>query len=79
MRFETQRQLLEYLGKNVNDRSLIQRMMARGDIVRDNGMYVLVANSKRTLIEEVKELREEVAKLKKTNPATDSNELLYAK
>lgn len=65
MRFETQRQLLEYLGKNVNDRSLIQRMMVRGDIVKDNGMYVLVEN-KGNLWEEVLELREKVWKLEET-------------
>ena len=37
--FETQRGVLEYLGKNPNDRSLIQRKIARGEIVKEDGMY----------------------------------------
>ena len=37
--FETQRGVLDYLGKNPNDRSLIQRKIARGEIVKEDGMY----------------------------------------
>lgn len=37
--FSTQREVLEYLGKNPNDRSLIQRMVARWEVVKEDWMY----------------------------------------
>ncbi len=40
--FETQRALLEYLNKNVNDRSLIQRMIKRWEVYKEWEMYYLV-------------------------------------
>ena len=40
--FETQWALLSYLGKNVNDRSLVQRMMKRWEVFKQDGMYHLV-------------------------------------
>ena len=43
--FETQRGVLEYLGKNPNDRSLIQRKIARGEIVKEDGMYYVKEKS----------------------------------
>lgn len=42
IRFENQRVLLEYLGKNPNDRSLVQRMERRGEVYREDGGYYLV-------------------------------------
>lgn len=42
IRFENQRQLLEYLGKNPNDRSLVQRMERRGEVYREDWGYYLV-------------------------------------
>lgn len=36
MGFETQRALLEYLGKNPNDRNLVQRMIAKGDVYKED-------------------------------------------
>jgi len=35
MEFTTQAELLEHLGKNPNDRSLVQRMIARGEVVKE--------------------------------------------
>lgn len=40
--FETQRALLEYLNKNVNDRSLVQRMIKRWEVYKEWEMYCLV-------------------------------------
>ena len=40
--FETQGALLSYLGKNVNDRSLIKRMVERGEVFKQDGLYHLV-------------------------------------
>ena len=40
--FETQRALLEYLNKNVNDRSLVQRMIKRWEVYKEWEMYYLV-------------------------------------
>lgn len=42
MRFETQRELLEHLGRNPEDRSLIQRMMRRWDVYKEDWGYYLV-------------------------------------
>lgn len=62
MEFGTQRELLEYLWKNVNDRSLVQRLIAQWRVVREWGKYILL--SKEGLIEEVNRLKEENYKLK---------------
>ena len=71
--FETQRGVLEYLGKNPNDRSLIQRKIARGEIVKEDGMYYVkevgvgpedICNASTIL-----ELKEEIEKLKEENYA----------
>ena len=69
MEFETQKQLLEYLGKNGNDRSLVQRMMIRGDVYKENGMYILVDKDEkiRELYSEVEKLRSEIATMKENN------------
>lgn len=69
MEFETQKQLLEYLWKNGNDRSLVQRMMIRGEVYKENGMYILVDKDKKIeeLISEVQKLRSEIATVKESN------------
>ena len=59
MEFTTQAELLEHLGKNPNDRSLVQRMIARGEVVKEWGMYVIVDKD---II--IKELKEEIKRLK---------------
>lgn len=55
MEFRTQAELLEYLGKNPNDRRLVQRMVSRGEIVKEGGMYKLVNKD-----EEIKKLEERI-------------------
>lgn len=69
MEFETQRGLLEYLGKNPNDRSLVQRMIMRGDVYRENGMYILVNRDEkiRELEFLVQKLRSEITTMKESN------------
>lgn len=42
MEFKTQRELLEYLKKNPNDRKLVSRMICRGEVVKEAWWYVLV-------------------------------------
>ena len=66
MEFTTQAELLEYLGKNPNDRNLVQRMIRRGEVVKRDGMYHIV--NKKAIIEENIELREEIERLKKSEP-----------
>lgn len=61
MEFATQAELLEHLGKNENDRSLVQRMIARGEVIKEWGMYIIVDKD---II--IKELREEIEELKKS-------------
>lgn len=63
MEFETKKALLEYLGKNPDDRKLVDRMIAKGKVYKDNGMYVLVDRG--SLLDEVIRLREDVKELKK--------------
>lgn len=40
--FETKKALLEYLGKDPNDRKLVDRMLSRGEVHMEDGMYYLV-------------------------------------
>ena len=61
MEFETQRELLEYLGKNPNDRALVQRLIASGKVRKWDGMYYLV--SRESLLDEIGELRDRVKEL----------------
>ena len=37
--FETKKALLEYLGKNSNDRKLVDRLLAKGSVRMEEGMY----------------------------------------
>lgn len=62
MEFTTQAELLEHLGKNPNDRSLVQRMIARGEVVKEWGVYVIVDKD---II--IRELKEEIKELKKSD------------
>lgn len=69
MEFETQAQLLRYIGKNENDRNLVQRMIAKGEILKENGMYILVDKDKKIaeLFSEVQKLRDEIVTIKGSN------------
>ena len=42
MKFRTKKELLEHLWKKGNDNKLVDRMMTRWEVYKDNGMYVLV-------------------------------------
>ena len=66
MEFSTQRQILEYLWKNVNDRSLVQRMISRREILRGDWVYILNDKDKKIeeLEKEVEKLRSEIATTK---------------
>lgn len=59
MEFETKKALLEYLGKDSNDRKLVDRMMARWEVRMKDWMYILV--DKDSIIHE---LEEEIKRLK---------------
>lgn len=69
MEFYTQRELLEYLGKNPNDRSLVQRMMIRGEILKRDWVYILLDKDRiiTELEREVRELRNEITTIKESN------------
>ena len=41
MKFQTKKELLRYLWKNEDDRKLITRMIARGEVVVENRMYII--------------------------------------
>lgn len=51
--FETKKALLEYLGKNPNDRKLVDRLILRGEVHLEDGMYYLV--DKDAVIKELEE------------------------
>lgn len=64
--FNTQRELLEFMWKNWEDRNLIQRMLARQEIMKEGGRYCFVKDYDRAYYEErIKELEEELEKTKK--------------
>ena len=65
MKFRTKKELLEYLGKNPNDRRLIDRMMIKWEVYMDNRMYVY-ENKEMVLSEKVKELESEIKNLNET-------------
>lgn len=65
MQFTTQREVLEYLGKNPDDRKLIQRMRQRWELYKEDGVYILITN-KQSLIDENRELKLRVQELEKS-------------
>lgn len=69
MEFTTQRELLEYLGKNPDDRNLVQRLIIKGEVVREWGVYVLVDKDARIaeLERKVSELRSEIVTMKESD------------
>ena len=70
MEFATQEELLEHLGKNVNDRRLVQRMVLRWEVVRENGVYRLVDKD-----EEIKNLMERIFFLENERSKNTTNDL----
>ena len=58
MEFQTQKELLEYLGKNPNDRNLVKRMMRNGEVDYHDGMWYLIDKDLM-----IKELQEKVVEL----------------
>lgn len=74
MEFSTQRELLEYLWKNWDDRHLVARMIARGDVYKEDGMYILnIQKKKKDLIDEVNELKERVKELENSEQVNSKN------
>lgn len=69
MEFNTQREILEHLWKNRNDRSLVQRMIIRGEILKQNGVYILTNKEEKIqeLEKEVQKLRSEITTIKEQN------------
>ena len=66
MQFETKRALLTHLGKNPDDNKLVDRMIKRWEVYREDGMYHLITN-KQSLIEENRELKLEIMNMKKAS------------
>ena len=58
-RFSTKAELLKHLGKNEKDNKLVDRMMLKGLVYKESGMYVLVDKDL-----EIERLKEEIKKLK---------------
>jgi len=76
VRFKTQKQVSEYLGKNPNDRSLISRLISKGIVEKVSWGYEV----KEQWSDEITRLREEVSKLKKElenrlSPNTSSGDI----
>lgn len=67
--FETKKALLQYLGKDENDRKLVDRLISRGEVYMENGMYYI--SSKEEKIKEleflVEKLRGEITTIKESN------------
>lgn len=67
--FSTKKDFLEYLGKNPDDRKLVDRLIHRGEARMIDGMYYLVDRDARIaeLEKEVEELRGRIATFKEEN------------
>ena len=77
-KFRKKRELLEYLGKNPNDNKLVDRMILRGEVHMENGMYIYESDAEviDELKKENKNLKEQLSKV--SNPKLDE-ELYEAK
>lgn len=82
MKFATKRELLKHLGKNENDRKLVDRLIIKWRVYKEWGMYVLIEwdIDNVSLIQEVEILKKENKNLKEqlsvvSNPKLD--EKLY--
>ena len=75
MKFRTKKALLEYLGKKWNDNKLVDRMILRWEVVREDRMYVLIDKDSeiihlKSLVsekeKEIKNLNETISELNTT-------------
>lgn len=75
MEFKTQRELLEYLNKDPNDRKLVSRMVQRGEIIKRWWLYVLLDKD-----DKIKELEHKLKDydnlVEKFNKVTEDNNRL---
>lgn len=63
-KFATKKEILEYLGKDVEDRKLIDRMIKRGDIKKVDGEYQLIEKEDPTeYVNKIKELENKIFEL----------------
>lgn len=64
--FNTQKELLEFMWKNGEDRGFIQRMLARQEIMKENGRYCFTSDYDRYYFEErIKELEDKLENVEK--------------
>ena len=76
MKFRTKKELLEYLGKNPNDRRLIDRMMIKWEVHMENGMYIYESDKEviEELKKEIKNLKEQLSKVSNPDLEEELNE-----
>lgn len=74
-KFRKKRELLEYLGKNPNDNKLVDRMLLRGEVHMENGMYIY--ESKDEVIEELKKEIKNLKEQQGNNTLSSNSEELY--
>lgn len=83
--FESKRALLEYLGKNTDDRKLIKRMIERGEVYEEWGMFYLSEKAEKG-VEKKEENKSEPKEMadkqtmddKELKELKEKNEKLYA-
>ena len=61
MKFNTKKDLLRYLGKNEDDRKLVDRMVARGEVKVEGRLYVI--EDKKAATDDLEYLNKEYEKL----------------
>lgn len=79
--FQSKKEVLEYLGKNPNDRRLVDRMIVRGEIEKTEDWYKLVQKEDdelEKLRRENEELKKKVADLELDKEIRESNEVSEA-
>ena len=74
MKFRKKGELLEYLGKDRKDVRLIDRMIVRGEVKRENGMYIY-ESKEMALQQEVDELKKENKNLKENSSSISKDEV----
>lgn len=71
MEFRTKKEVLEYLGKDVKDVRLIDRMIKRGEIKKEGSLYIYESREVE-LEKEIKNLKDKLVNMPKDDKISSS-------
>lgn len=78
MEFRTKKEVLEYLGKDVKDVRLIDRMIKRGEIKKEGSLYIYESREVE-LEKEIKNLKDKLVNMPKDDKISSSWEVAKLK